>query len=192
MKRRTFIGSLGAAAAGGSAILGTGAFTSVSATRTLTVETTDDNEALLALSELGEGTEGAGGRSSKGGDTVTFSFPGVGRRLDNPDLGLGTDSVYEFDQDGGEADEPDPDTGLFRIENRGTQSVTVHSEFPAESQIGVELYDVTDPDKTALRDEPAELDVGDSVDVGFRIRTFGADVDTFEETLTIVAEATED
>ena len=108
--------------------------------------------------------------------------------MHNPDLGLGTDSVYEFDQDGGESDETNPDDGLLRIENRGTQSVTVYSEFPSDSQIDVELYDVTDQDKTALHEEPAVLNDGGSVDVGFRIRTFGADDRTFEETLTIVAD----
>jgi hypothetical protein len=188
MKRRTFVGSLGALAAGGSAVLGTGAFTSVSASRSLTVEVADDNDALLALSELGEGSDGKGGRSQKGGDTVSFSFPGVGRRLADPDLGLGTDSVYEFDRDSGEADAADPERGLLRVENRGTQPVDVHSEFPDSSQIDVELFDVSDPDRTALRDDPAELGVGEFVDVGFRISTDGADIGTFDETLTVVAE----
>jgi hypothetical protein len=154
----------------------------------LEVEVADDNEALLTLYELGEGAEANGGRSLKGGNTVFFSFPGVGRKMDDPDLGLGSDSVYEFDQDGGEADETEPESGLLRIENMGTQSVAVYSEFPTDSEIDVSLYDVTSSDKTALRNDPTMLDVGESVDVGFRIRTSGADTGEFEETMTIVAD----
>lgn len=192
MKRRTLLAGLASTSAASSMLVGSGAFTSVSADRRVNVEVAADNLALLTLSERGEGAEENGGRSSMGGGTVSFNFPGVGQQLDKPNLGLGTDSVYEFDQDGGAADEPNPDNGLLRIKNQGTQSVTVHSEFPDDSQISVELYDVTDPDKTALRDEAAELDVGDSIDVGFRIRTFDADADTFEETLTIVADQPDD
>lgn len=68
----------------------------------------------------------------------------------------------------------------------------VYSKHETDSELEIELYDETDPDETALRDEPAELNVGESVDVGFRIRTFGADVDTFDETLTIVADQPDD
>ncbi|WP_137284858.1 hypothetical protein [Halorussus salinisoli] len=186
MKRRRFIVGLGGLAAGAGVTLGTGAFTSTSANRRLEVQTADDNEALLALTQLGDG------KRSIEDDTpekVEFSLPGLEERLDDPDLGLGTDSVYEFDRDADESEQSEPVEGLLRIENRGTQPVEVYSEHETDSELEVELYDVDDPDETALRDDPATLGVGDSVDVGFRVRTFGASVDTFDETLTIVAEA---
>lgn len=184
MKRRKFVLGLGAVA-GTSGVVGSGAFTSVSATRRLEVETAGDNNALLRLKQLGDGS-----RSSENGtpEKVEFSFPGEDERLDNPNLGLGVDSVYEFDRGPGESDDPNPTEGLLRIENRGTQSVEVYSEYNTDSDLDVELYDVTDDNETALRDDPPILDVGDSVDVGFRIRTFGADTDTFNETLTIIAD----
>lgn len=189
MKRRKFILGTGAAAAAGASLLGTSAFTSVSADRRLIVETAGDNNALLGLKQLGDGT-GIGGRSLENGtpEQVMFSFPGSGELDENPDLGLGSDSVYEFDRDSGESDDPHPTEGLLRITNQGSQLVEVYSEDATPSDIDVELYDVTDSDDTALRDEPTELDVGKYVDVGFRIRTFDADVGEFEETLTIVAE----
>jgi len=193
MKRRTIIAGLGSLAASSALAVGSGAFTSVSATRTVAVQTADDNDALLALSQRGEGAGSHGGRSDEGGtpEEVYFNFPGTSRQVEDPDLGLGTDSVYEFDQDSGEADDSDPTKGLLRIRNQGTQPVTVYSQFDTDSELDIELYDVTDPDRTALRNDPVKLAAGEHVDVGFRIRTFGAAVDDFEETLTIVADQPE-
>jgi hypothetical protein len=186
MKRRTFLVGFGGLTAATSFTLGTDSFTSVSAYRRLTVETTNDNYALLALKQLGDGK-----RSVEDGtpELVGFSCPGLEERRADPELGLGTDSVYEFDQDANEANRSDPTEGLLRIINQGTQPVSVYSRHDTSSEIDIELYDVSDPDRTALRDDPPRLSVGDSLDVGFRIRTFGADVGEFDETLSIVAEA---
>lgn len=188
MKRRTLIAAFGGLTASSVFAVGSGAFTSVEAARTVTVKTADDNDALLALSELGEGSGRIGGRSNKGGDTVSFSFPGVDRRLSDPELGLGVDSVYEFTQDSGESDTAAPTQGLARITNQGTQPAEVYSTHEVDHGIEVELFDATDPDRTALRQAPAELTVGDHVDIGVRIRTLDADVGEFQETLTLVAD----
>lgn len=186
MKRRNFILGLGSLTGVGSLVFGTGAFTSVAADRQLTAQVADDNDALLGLHQLGEGE-----RSDEDGtpEQVEFSFPGDEERLADPNLGLGTDSVYEFDRDAAESSKSSPTEGLLRITNQGTQTVEVYSQFQSTSNLEVELYDVTDTEEVALRDDPAELDVGEHVDVGFRIRTFGTPVGTFDETLTIVAEA---
>ncbi|MFA9415778.1 hypothetical protein [Natrinema sp. HArc-T2] len=188
MKRRQFIVGLGGLAASSSLVLGSDAFTSVGAERRLDVQTVDDNDALLILQQLGDG------KRSVEDDTpekVEFSFPGLEERLDDPRLGLGVDSVYEFDRDANESGDQNSTEGLLRIENRGTQTVTVYSKHETNSELEIELYDVADDDETSLRDDPAELGVGEHVDVGFRIRTFGADAGTFDETLTIIAEKTE-
>lgn len=192
MKRRTLLAGLASTSAASSMLVGSGAFTSVNADRRLNVEVADDNLALLSLSERGEGVEGPLGRSNKGGDQVTFSFPGRSRQSEDPELGLGVDSVYVFTQDGGEAGDESPEKGLARIENRGTQPVVVYSNHQTDSELEIELFDVEDPQQTALRDAPEKLSVGDYVDVGFRIRTFGAEVGDFDETLTIVAEKPDD
>ena len=185
MNRRTLIATLGSLTAGSAFAVGSGAFTSASTERSMTVKTVDDNDALLGLEELGEGE-----RSKEDGGVVKFSFPSYGELRGNSDLGLGTDSVYEFDRDADESGKINPTKGLLRISNQGTQSVEIYSQYQTSSELEIELYDVTDTDRTALRNEPAVLSTGDSVDVGFRIRTFGADVDTtYDETLIIVAEA---
>lgn len=183
MKRRTLIAGVSGLTASVLTV-GSGAFTTVSANRSVTIETSDDNDALLSLSELGESGYGASGRSWKGGDTVSFSFPGTGRRIKDPNVGLGVDSVYEFTQDSGE----DAQSGLARIENKGTQPVLVYSSHETDSGLQIELFDVDDPQQTALRDDPEELAVGEYVDIGFRIRTYGTGVGEFDEKLTIIAD----
>lgn len=188
MKRRRFIVGLGGLAASSSLVLGSSAFTSVSAERRLEVQTAGDNDALLALKQLGDGKRSIEDDSP---EKVEFSLPGLEERLDDPDLGLGVDSVYEFDRDTDESGKQNPTEGLLRISNRGTQSVEVYSEHETDSELEIELYDVTDDNETALRNDPPKLGVGDDVEVGFRVRTFGVEADTFDETLTIVAEKTE-
>ncbi|OYR60517.1 hypothetical protein [Halorubrum ezzemoulense] len=191
MKRRTLVAGLGSLSASIHLAVGSGAFTSVSAERRVEVDIEGDNDAFLGLKQLGGGTDTIYGRSVEGGpsEQVAFSFPGSGELSENPDLGLGTDSVYEFDRDSGESDDTAPTEGLLRITNQGTQPVEVYSKHKTDSELEIELYDVTDPDETALRDDLPTLRIGGNIDVGFRIRTFGADVDEFDETLTIVAKA---
>jgi len=181
MKRRTLIAGLGTLISGSVFAVGSGAFTSVTANRQLQVETARDNNARLSLTELGGGE-----RSEQDRGKVEFSFPGDD---EDQSLGLGTDSVYEFDQDADEADYNNPIKGLLRIENQGTQPVNVYSMHQTDSELEIEIYDVTDNDRVALRDDPVMLDVGEHVDTGFRIRTFDADIGSFDESLTIVAEA---
>jgi hypothetical protein len=192
MRRRRFIVGLSGLAGGASLILGTGAFSSVSAERRIFVQTAGDNDALLSLSELGEGSSFIGGRSIENGgpkEKVAFSFPGTGKRIADPDLGLGIGSIYKFDRDSGESGDSSPTEGLLRIENQGTQPVEIYSEHETSSEIEIEIYDVDTSDDSALRESPVTLTVGEFVDVGFRLRTFDANPGTFEETLTIIAEA---
>ena len=49
VSRRTFLVGIGATAAGGGALIATGAFTTVEAERTLTLETASDDDAFLGL-----------------------------------------------------------------------------------------------------------------------------------------------
>ena len=167
---------------------GTGAFTSVSADRRFQVEVADDNNALLALSQLGDGKRSI---ESDSPEEVEFAFPGGEEFRDDPSLGLGQDSVYEFDRDSNESDQSNPTDGLLRIENQGVQSVEVYSTHQTDSELEIEIYDVTDDDETALRESPVTLDIGEHVDTGFRIRTFDAAIGSFNETLRVVAEASD-
>lgn len=185
MKRRTVILGLGSIVASSGAVIGSGAFSSTAAGRTVTVSLSDDRGAFLGLDELGEG-----GRSRVDGDTIDLYFPSLSetspRTGGNPDLGLGPDSVYEFDRDVNEG--PDGVEGLIRITNQSATPVRVYSEADLDSELEIELYRASGPDRTGLRDNPPELMVGSSLDVGVRIKTFGVTPGNFDETLTIVAE----
>jgi hypothetical protein len=189
MKRRTVLTGLSGLIAAATATIGSGAFANVSVERKATIRVADDNDAFLALSQLGGGRYSVGGRSIENGspEVVQLSFPGVGERLNDPELGLGVDSAYVFERDSGESGSGATE-GLLRIGNQGTQTVEVTAEHTTGSELEIELYDVTDLDRAALEDEPVELAVGDAVDVGVRIRTFKADLGTFNETITIAAE----
>lgn len=179
MNRRRFLAGLGLAGITGS-FVGTGAFSATTADRELSVEVTGDNSASLTLRELGDG-----GRSIEAGPEVEFSFPVIG----GSGTGLGPDSIYEFDRDANEAGQSNATLGLLRIENHGTLPVEVYSKHTTESSLEIELYNVADTDRSALRDNPPVLDVGEVVDVGFRIRTYDVEIGTYSETIEIVAQA---
>lgn len=189
MKRRALITGLGGLTASGTLVLGTGAFTSTSANRTVSVSVAQDDQAVLALDDRGDGTGfgGAGRSIENSDDQVEFTFPGVGRSSEDGDLGLGVDSTYEFSDDTDASE-----SGLLGITNQGTQPVVVYSRHETDSELEIELYDASNPDRTALRIEQPELPVGQGINVGFRIRTSGAVPGTFDETLTIIAEATDE
>lgn len=189
MNRRKLLSGLAALVGGGSLTVGSGAFTSVSADRNLNVEVTSDDDALLTLDAIGQGF-----RASETGtpDTVAFSFPGIVEQNGNSNLGLNQNSVYEFDRNSGKEvtgdRQEDVRDGLLKIRNRGTQSVSVYSEFESSAELDIELYDVDDRKKTALQNDPPELSVGDEIVVGFRIQITDAATGEFGGELTIIAD----
>lgn len=178
MNRRRFIVGVVGGSVASSTVLATGAFSSAETDRGVAVEVAHDRDAYLGLNELGNGK-----RSIIDDGKIVLRFPGFQEAIDDPALGLGKDSVYEFVSD---ADDDTP--GLVRITNQGSNVVSVYAEHDSSSDLEIEMFDVTDPDRTALRIEPVELAPGEYVDVGFRIETFDAQSRTYDETLTIVAE----
>jgi hypothetical protein len=174
MNRRRFLTALGTSAGATSLVLGSGAYTTVSAQRTVSVNVADDFRAFLQLEPLTK--EGINdeptGRSETPGRTVVFDIPGI-RDGENPDAsGVAPDSIYEF-------------RNLLEITNQGTQPVTVRSEYNGE------LADVVlvDADGDVLRSDPPTLDVGDDgINVGLQINTHGAETKEYDETITIIGE----
>lgn len=172
MNRRRFLTALGASAGASSLAIGSGAFTTVSAERTVSIDVADDFRAFLRLEPLAkEGLDGeVTGRSSTAGQTVTFDIPGHGDG-ENPNAsGVGTDSVYVF-------------RGLLEIMNQGTQPVTVQSEYDGDLE-NVAMIN----DDGIIRQDPPTLNVGDAIEVGLHIDTHGNDTGGYDETLTIVGE----
>jgi hypothetical protein len=135
MKRRTLLAGVGSLAATGA--VGTGAFTSVSADRTVSVSVADDSSAFLTLKQH------VGGRPNQ-----VFSSHEDGQL------------VLDFDETaaGGEGVNRGAVTAfanVFKLENHGTQAVNVWFEHDLP---GVTFYRF-DPDSNSL-DGPANAKIG--------------------------------
>ena len=189
MQRRKFIIGTGALATGTAAAMGTGAFTSVSADRDITIDVADDSDALLAFTETGEAND----------DYVTVGDGVVGIDVsgDNNDLSQSPSGVNK--------DATTFIRRLFNITNQGTQAVLVWIEDqPDDWGFFADNFDNDRPD-TGLgvgsqssnpplggpRDDLLYLKPGESLeDVGF----FGGgdDLSDVEGSLTIQAATPEE
>lgn len=109
MNRRRLLVGLGALAGGGGVVTGTGAFTSVDASRDVAVEVSDDANAFLRIFPSGS-QPNAVFASQAPKEGVFFDFNGSPPTVDG--VGSGQSSVYEF-------------RDVVRVENAGTQDVIV-------------------------------------------------------------------
>lgn len=186
MKRRQLLAGLGAAAAG-SAAIGTGAFTSATANRSVSVSVADENKAYLALSPAGDDDENSTfvSQDNTANNELSVDINDATGTQDNGD-GVGLDSVYTFDS-------------VFQVENQGTQEVDVSigtledEDFdPDASGLTVEFYDGTDS-STSLDSStgtPVTLGTGTSVDIGMKIETDEPNLDDFDADATVSSTAT--
>lgn len=172
MKRRSFLTAFGASVGATGLTLGSGAFTTVSAERTISVRVADDFRAFLRLEPIpnegihGEITE----RSSTAGRVVSFEIPGDGDGENTNSGGVAADSVYEFHN-------------LLQVINQGTQSVRVYSTYDGS------LTDIALVNKNGvLRNNPPALAVGDTTNVGLQLDTHNSVPGEYDEDITIVAE----
>jgi parallel beta-helix repeat protein len=154
MKRRNLLIALGGAA-GASGLIGTGAFTSVTADRDVTVNVADDTNGYLGFSA----SQSANGEfASVSGDEIALDFD----TSDGGGSGVGLDSTYNFDD-------------VFTIENQGTQTIYVWANFSGEdlNDDDIWFYPNSDPTKR-LNDgdnSVVTLPVGEQVNVGVHIDT---------------------
>jgi hypothetical protein len=186
MQRRTFIAGFGSLAAAGAAAVGTGAFTSVEADRSVSVEVADDSDALLAL-EPADGPNGEYATTDGGTLAVDLS-------ASNPTSvggqGVNQNAVTRIER-------------VFAIENQGTQPVAVSLSPYFFSATG------SDPAGTALVYvypegqshvvtggsggspglDPVELGVGEREHYDVFVSAYGADA--VGGTVTVSAAATE-
>jgi hypothetical protein len=191
MKRRRFITALGGLTAASGLTVGSGAFNFANVERSVSISVVDDRNAFLKLTQRGSGE-----RSEVDGhpDTIEFSIPGddegdyPGGNPTDPD-GLGTDSVYRFNQDAA-GDE----TGLFGITNQGAQPVEIHSRQETTQGVPeVTIFDVNSGNLLTEDSPSAPLGIGDQLVCGLEIDTHGVSVqtDAYEVSLQIIAEAPE-
>jgi hypothetical protein len=173
MRRRRLLASVGGFAVAGSAVLGTGAFTSVEAERSVSITVADDNRAFLGLEPIAEyGTNKQSTlQSYSDGQSIGFEIPGSGNGENSDAEGVGLDSIYEFHE-------------LLEVYNKGTQAVKIDSTYDGDNLADLALVN----DDGVLGDDPPTLSVGASIDVGLSIDTHGSEIGEFDETITIVAE----
>lgn len=174
MKRRQILFSAGTLAAT-AVTIGTGAFTRVTAERAVNVNVADDDSAFLALDPIpnpGIDDEDTVRAYTRADDTVMFSIPGNGSGENQEAEGVGVDSVYEFHD-------------LLQIANQGTQPVELYSRYNGDAFADIALV----RDNGVLRDDPPELETGDSLNVGLYIDTHGSTTGEYNEELTIIAKA---
>jgi len=126
MERRKFIIGAGALATGSAAAVGTGAFSSAVAERTVTIETAGDDDSLLGFSE-NENFDGDQGKyvGTTDIDTLELTLEDIPR-----------DAVMQFDD-------------LIEVTNRGSQDITlfvnVDAGEPDEDPIWGNGYDNDGP-----------------------------------------------
>lgn len=191
MNRRRLLATLGMATAGTSAVVGTGAFTSVSATRGVNVQVAEDADALLAI----EPSPGPNG------EYAIVENGQIAIRLDasNESLageGVNDNAVTRIED-------------VFRIRNQGTQEVFVFfEEFGGEAVTlfggtttaknnGNRIYDA--PPSGLVPNETPEMEgsanalrtpVGAPIPVGLEIDTTGSHTpDDLSEQFTVRAQA---
>lgn len=151
MRRRTFLAALGITAAGGA--VGTGAFTSVEAERTVNVAIADEDEALLAL----EPNDSSFARANPGRrEEVELSF----NTVPNGGTGPGSQSEYAFDR-------------VFIVRNQGTQDVYVQADFTervGNGEVTPGFY-VADADEHLLEggESAVKIPTGESANIGAEI-----------------------
>ena len=117
MQRRKYLIGLGSLAAGGAAATGTGAFTSVEASRSVSVNVADDSSALLSLDAVSEDNDpnANSAYADESGNTISIDVS------DNNDTGFGG-----TDPNGLNPDSTTRIFDIFTVKNQGTQAVAVY------------------------------------------------------------------
>ncbi|GAB3322717.1 DUF1102 domain-containing protein [Haloplanus salinarum] len=183
MERRKFIATMGSIAAGGAATVGTGAFTSVEANRTVNVNVADDTNAYVGLRATSDPNgQFASGSSS---DEITIDFDSSGSPGSGSGVNPNAETVFEE---------------VFQIENQGTQNVEV--DLSSSSSPSITIQDPGDIDVDGISgdgvaaalstddgdtDGTVELDEGEKVDVDFAVDSGTSDLSGL--TLTVEADA---
>lgn len=178
MNRRQAIAGLGAIITGGGAAVGSGAFTSTTAERGVSVSVVNEADAYLALDDETDNINDAfsdNGTGVNGELKLEFNDEQV-----TGGVGLGTDSVYEFD-------------GVFNVANEGTQTVYFSADFTqfeaeagesldSDEDVDVEFYAETERDHLLNgTDAVLEIEQGHDFDIGVRIETYDAPANVRQE-----------
>lgn len=194
MKRRNLLFGIGAVASGSAAAVGSGAFSSVDARRTVSVTATGDANAFLRMTPVGRGRRSYVTDVDKG--LVQFEIPGADEKdypgAETDPNGVGTDSVYRFRRDA----DPTGGEGLVKVQNQGTNPIRVYGA--SEEKEGKPKVRIFDALSGKVLDEDHRSEVispGDGeVRLGLEIDTRGVDVrdDEYDVKVKILAEMAEE
>jgi hypothetical protein len=181
MKRRTVLVGMGGLVAGGGALIGTGAFTTVEAERSVSVETESDASAFLGL----EPTTGPNGQefASMNGDTLEVNIEDV-----NLNAVTHIDEIFQVTNNGSQpvvlyfeeqpgTDNPDGnaiDVGA-RTDQITASSVGEGDQPTSNGIVDTDLVDLSAPGApgsgAGYGDLGVLLGVGDTIQLGFYIDT---------------------
>ena len=145
MQRRNLLIGMGSLAAGGAATIGTGAFTSVTANRSIEVDTADDSDAFLGIEA--DDTSNADEYVDASGGTVSLDFTNTNNSgYQGGGSGINANGTTVFDD-------------LLNVTNQGTQTVIVGHRQSFQPQKGA-LYheDYEDEPITRVGDAVEEFD----------------------------------
>lgn len=171
MKRRKFVIGLGALASGTAAAMGTGAFSSVSADRSVSVTLSSDANAYLGLAPSSSSENGVYAEGASSGE-LSLAFDsladgeGGGESTTGSGAGVNNDSHLVAHD-------------VFRITNQGTQPVevdlvgdsgSVNAEKWESQNDGTGVFIYFDPnDGKRVDQNTAELDTGESIHVDIEL-----------------------
>lgn len=183
MERRKFVIGLGALASGTAAAVGTGAFTSVNADRSVDVEVAGDANAYLALEQTSNPNSQQYVQVNNGEVAIDFSSsnPNTNSTTGTGDLGNGfnPDAVTNVNS-------------LLRVTNQGTQDVTFtinHSLSTGNADVTLSTDDQGGEDDLVANS--ITLTPGDSIDIDLTVDTTDqGPAEITDGTVTFVAEAT--
>ena len=114
MQRRKFVAGLGALVSGSAAAVGTGAFTSVTADRSVDVEVAGDSNAYLQLEKI-SGEPNSQQYVNVDSGEVSFDFSDGNNDVAGGGSGFNPDAVTEVEN-------------LLRVGNQGTQEVEFYAD----------------------------------------------------------------
>lgn len=187
MNRRSLIAGIGALSTGSAAALGTGAFSSAEAQRSVSVQVADDASAYLAIESTSQYADGSG-------DAIALDFGTLVEDQDGNDLGehVGENSSTVFGS--GAADR-----NVFTVRNQGRNKVKISPQYQV-LRFDSDGNSVESDGELAIAlalgtgnvSEQAELSTGDSA--GYFVQIVAGDnpPDTVTATFEINANEIED
>lgn len=150
-------------------ITATGAFTTVEAERTATIEVSGDASALLGLSESENIGTGAVDDAQDGQATINLSDEALG---DAQGLNPNANTTI---------------TPLLNVTNNGESNVNLEITIDSEDAAGIEDIMMVDADGEELTS--AQIDSGETVELGLKVQTGEDELGDFDVQITFEANA---